>query len=193
MEVNRSAQGEETFFPEREIKFASFWSRFWAYFLDGLIIAAFFLPVTYFNVIQWKLPVIFMISASMTIAYKPFMEYRFSATFGKMALGIKVVGLNFERVTLKEVLSRVSFYIVPSILQQLYTLRIYFLPEFNSINSFIDYSKYASQSNAPIGWLEVLVFILFILDCITFFRNEQNRFLHDIYAGTYVIETDKNQ
>jgi uncharacterized RDD family membrane protein YckC len=34
----------------------------------------------------------------------------------------------------------------------------------------------------------VIVLILFIADVMVFFSNPENRSLHDIYAGTYVIE-----
>jgi uncharacterized RDD family membrane protein YckC len=37
-------------------------------------------------------------------------------------------------------------------------------------------------------WLNIIVFVLLVADCITFLTNDQNRSLHDLYAGTYVIE-----
>ncbi len=61
------------------------------------------------------------------------MEYRYGATLGKMAVGIKVVGHQFQKVTLQEELRRVSFYLVPSIIQQILTLKFYFSDQLDSI------------------------------------------------------------
>jgi len=175
-------------FPEAEIVFAKFWIRFGAMLIDGLITIIIILPVTYFNVIQWKIPWVFIITSLLTIIYKPFMEYQYGATLGKMAVGIKVVGHEFQKVTLKEELRRVSFYIVPNIIQQVLTLNFYFSHQLDSIQHYKDYNNYIVNSNPALYILNIIVVMLFIADCITFFSNEQNRSLHDIYAGTYVIE-----
>src|ERR1700712_1161316 len=107
---------DEPLFPDADIVFAKFWIRFGAFLLDGLIIIIIILPVTYFNVIQWKIPWVFILTSIITIIYKPFMEYQYGATLGKMAVGIQVVGNQFQKVTLKEELRRVSFYLVPGII-----------------------------------------------------------------------------
>src|SRR4051794_33511203 len=119
-------------FPEAEIIFAKFWSRFGAMLIDGLITIVIVLTVTYFNVIQWKIPLVYIVTSVLTIVYKPFMEYQYGATLGKMAMGIKVVGHQFQKVTLNEELRRVSFYIVPNIIQQVLTLNIYFSHQIDS-------------------------------------------------------------
>ena len=90
----------EPLFPEADIVFAKFWARFGAMLIDGLVVIAIVLPATYFNVIQWKSPWIYIVTSLLTIIYKPFMEYEYGATLGKMAVGIKVVGHQFQKVTL---------------------------------------------------------------------------------------------
>src|SRR5450755_3907233 len=150
--MNETLTEEELLFPEAEIKFATFLSRFGAFFLDGIIILVITLPITILNVMTWKIPYLFVLTSLIAIAYKPFMEYRFGATVGKMAARLRVVGHSFGKVTLKEELSRVSFYLIPQILQQTLTFTVYL-------------------SNS-------------------FFSNYQRRALHDVYAGTYVIEVD---
>jgi uncharacterized RDD family membrane protein YckC len=186
--MNEPFPDDEPLFPEAEIVFAKFWTRFAAYMTDGLITIIIILPVTYFNVVQWKIPWVFILTSLLTIVYKPFMEYQYGATLGKMAVGIKVVGHQFQKVTLKEELRRVSFYIVPNIIQQILTLKFYFSNQLNSIQHYKDYNDFIITTNPALYILNIIVIGLLVVDTITFFSNGQNRSLHDLYAGTYVIE-----
>jgi uncharacterized RDD family membrane protein YckC len=186
--MNEPFPDDEPLFPEAEIVFAKFWTRFAAYMTDGLITIIIILPVTYFNVVQWKIPWVFILTSLLTIVYKPFMEYQYGATLGKMAVGIKVVGHQFQKVTLKEELRRVSFYIVPNIIQQILTLKFYFSNQLNSIQHYKDYNDFIITTNPALYILNIIVIGLLVVDTITFFSNGQSRSLHDLYAGTYVIE-----
>jgi uncharacterized RDD family membrane protein YckC len=183
---------EESIFPEADIKFAAFWPRLGAMFLDGLILAIITLPVTYLNITLWKIPYLFILTSLPAIIYKPFMEYQYGATLGKMALGLKVVGHSYEKVTLNEELRRVSFYLVPGILQQILTAGVYFSSGFRSISNYQEFNQEIVRSNPSINWLNIIVSILLVADCIAFFSSNQRRSLHDIYAGTYVIESPRN-
>src|SRR5450432_4047859 len=177
--MNESEAGEEkSIIPEADIVFARFWTRFAAYLLDSIIISIVILPVTYMNVTSWKLATFFILTSVIELAYKPFMEYRYGATLGKMAVGIKVLGHFFGKVTLAEELKRVSFYLIPGILQSIFTLRIY----------FNEYNQLVVALNPATVWVVVIVLILLIADILVLLSNEENRALHDIYAGTYVIE-----
>jgi uncharacterized RDD family membrane protein YckC len=186
--MNETPPENEPLFPEADIRFASFGSRFGASLIDGIIISAIILPVTYFNVISWKIPYLFIVTSLVEIIYKPFLEYRFGATLGKMAAGIQVLGHQFQKVSFNEEMRRVSFYMVPSIIQFLLTVRIYFSPEFFTIKNYNDYNQFVVNSNPATLVLGGLVFFLGMADCITFLLNPQRRSLHDLYAGTFVVE-----
>jgi uncharacterized RDD family membrane protein YckC len=186
--MNESETQEDFLFPEAEIKFAGFWVRFGAYLLDSLLMVLIILPLTYMNVTHWKTPALFIVISLIGIIYKPYMEYTFGATLGKMALHLRVTGSSFGQVTLQEELKRVSFYLVPEILQQVMTFHVYFTPAFLTIVHFKEYNDLVVLSNPGIYWLNAIVFSLGMADCITFFLSPQRRALHDLYAGTYVIE-----
>jgi hypothetical protein len=98
------------------------------------------------------------------------------------------VGHQFQKVTLKEELRRVSFYIVPNIIQQVLTLNFYFSDQLNSIQHYKDYNDFIVSTNPALYILNIIVIVLLVVDTITFFSSDQNRSLHDLYAGTYVIE-----
>jgi uncharacterized RDD family membrane protein YckC len=175
-------------FPEAEVKFAMFWPRLGALILDGVIVFLITVPVTYMNITRWKIPAVYFLTCLVSIPYKPFLEYRYGATFGKMAAGLKVVGHEFGKVTMGEEMRRVSFYLLPAVLMVLMESRNYFSRAFYSITDFREFNSYIISSNPAISWLNVIVFTLMVADCITFFSNFQRRSLHDIYGGTYVIE-----
>jgi uncharacterized RDD family membrane protein YckC len=186
--MDQSPSDKNSLFPEADIRFASFGSRFGATLLDGFILSGIILPITYFNVITWKIPYLFIITALTEIAYKPFLEYRYGATLGKMAVGIEVLGHQFQRVSFNEEMKRVSFYIVPSFLQFILSVRIYFSPEFLTVKNYNDFNQFIIDSNPSTLLLGGLVFVIGIADCVTFFLNNQRRSLHDLYADTYVVE-----
>jgi uncharacterized RDD family membrane protein YckC len=183
-----STTDNDSFFPEADIKFAMFWPRFGALILDYVVVLLITVPVTYMNITRWKIPAVYFLTCLVSIPYKPFMEYRYGATLGKMAAGLQVVGHNFEKVTLGEEMRRVSFYLLPAVLTVLMESRNYFSQAFISISDFREFNRYIVSSNPAIAWLNVIVFVLMVADCITFFTNFQRRSLHDIYGGTYVIE-----
>ena len=87
------------------------------------------------------------------------MEYEYGATLGKMAVGIKVVGHQFQKVTLKEELRRVSFYIVPNIIQQVLTLKVYFSDQLNSIKHYKDYNDFIVSTNPALYILNIIVIV----------------------------------
>ncbi len=179
---------DEPIFPEVEIKFATFWPRLGATILDSLIIGFFVLPITYLNVTAWKIPWIYILTTLTSLFYKPFMEYRYGATIGKMAARLKVVGYNFERITLNEELKRVSFYYLPSILIAIMTVKSYFSSGFRDLPGFVEFQNYIGETNPAIPWVNLIVMGFAVADCVTFFTNYQRRSLHDMYAGTYVIQ-----
>lgn len=186
--MNEISPDENSIFPEVDIIYSTFWDRFGAFLLDGFIVAVVTLPLTYFNVTIWKIPWLFVLMGVFTVGYKPFLEYRYGATWGKMMVGLQVIGHDFGKITLKEELRRVSFYLVPAILEHLFTLVVYYSAAFRSINSYNDFNRYLISANPAVLWIDVIVFALILADTITFFVTRPNRSLHDMYAGTYVIE-----
>jgi uncharacterized RDD family membrane protein YckC len=188
--MNQTMTDEEPLFPETDVKFATFWPRLGALILDAIIIGLITIPVTFINLSTWKIPSLYILTTLLTLTYKPVMEYRYGATVGKMAAGLKVVGHNFEKITLNEELKRVGFYYMPSILIAFMTAKSYFTVDFSLISGFQDFQNFVASTNPAIPWVNGIVFIFGVADCISFFTNEQRRSLHDTYAGTYVIQKE---
>ncbi len=179
---------EESIFPEADIIYSKFWERLGAFLLDGCIVVAITLPVTYFNITSWKIPSLYIIIGLISTLYQPFLEWRFGATLGKMIVGLEVVGHDFEKITLPEELKRVSFYFFPAILQHIITAPLYFSTAFDSIYNYREFNGYVAAHTPSLLWISGIVFVLLFADTAAFFVNQPNRALHDVYAGTNVIE-----
>lgn len=179
---------EESIFPDADIIYSKFWDRFGAFLLDGCIVLAFTLPVSYFNVTVWKIPPLYLLLGLVTMLYKPFMECRYGATLGKMIVKLEVVGHDFKKITVPEEIKRVSFYLFPAILQYIIVLPLYFSKAFDTINNYREFNDHVALSNPSLYWITWIVIGLLITDTISFFVNQPNRALHDLYAGTNVIE-----
>jgi|26BtaG_2_1085354.scaffolds.fasta_scaffold00003_21 uncharacterized RDD family membrane protein YckC len=92
----------ETLVSENEIQveYATFWSRAGAYIIDGIIITIVSIVINAINIANFKSFLIYLPVAIIAILYKPFMESKYGATFGKMVLSLKVIGaLNILRFT----------------------------------------------------------------------------------------------
>ena len=188
MNPDNEGSTDESIFPEAEIVYSRFWDRLGALLLDGCIIAAITLPVSYFNITSWKIPLLYIIVSLISILYKPVMECRFGATLGKMIVGLQVVGHDFQKITISEEIKRLSFYLFPGILQNIITAPLYFSTSFDSIHNYREFNGVVNAHNPSLLWISGIVFVLFFADTVSFFINNPNRALHDVYANTNVIE-----
>lgn len=96
------------------LKHAGFWTRFWAYILDLVVLWSVSRLLVYpiFRLAGWDLksdlwyaPIV-IITAVLFYAYFVLMTKYFGQTVGKMILGIKVVPLKGEKLTWSTVLFR---------------------------------------------------------------------------------------
>ncbi|QPQ29638.1 RDD family protein [Lysinibacillus sp. JNUCC 51] len=96
------------------LKTAGFWIRFWAFLLDGFVIAAvggilvnpiFYLMDWSLSETVWYAP-ISIISAILYYSYFVLMTKFFGQTLGKMIFGLRVISLKHEKLTWSDVLFR---------------------------------------------------------------------------------------
>jgi len=95
-------ENELSIFPERVVVYASFWERFAAAFLDGLIVSAVTYPMYYFVFGSLTQPGVSANLVGVIIAwlYEALQESGpAQATLGKRAMGIKVTDMNGLRIS----------------------------------------------------------------------------------------------
>jgi uncharacterized RDD family membrane protein YckC len=103
-----SASGEQN--QIANVRYAGFWIRFVASIIDGIIL---FIPSMFLGILAVALgggnEIVSLTKTFATVVIGGiyiYIIYRYQASPGKMALGLKIVSDNFERMTLGQVLLR---------------------------------------------------------------------------------------
>lgn len=171
--------------PEATVTYASFNKRVGAALVDvGVFLPIIFL--SYYNIFSLKS---FALAAACALGYslyQPFMEYNFQATFGKMAMKIKVVNDQYQKANLETILVRNSLYILSSILAIMSTYFMYQDPEFANLVNWEEFGEYMATQNE--NSIESYFSWLTIFSCMAVAFTQKKQALHDKMAKTYVIE-----
>lgn len=165
-----------------EYEYVGFWKRVLINLLDFLILA---IPAYFLNKwavwaaeqyhsgiplwVQWVLLTLFNI----------FMVVRYGGTPGRLVLRTRIVNELGNYPTVKQAVIRYSFYLVNSLLGVIVTAGD---GTVSAVNNY--YSDWAPLSTALIG---ILSFVI-LVDCLIIVFTRRNRALHDVMAGTYVVQ-----
>ncbi len=172
--------------PELSVIYGSFWPRFWALLIDGLILSV-LAPLTIFNKTEWKNLFLLIIVSVIQFTYKPFFEFVYGATPGKMALRLKVVNYEFQKATLEQIIIRNIFQILSGLIVLSISIYAFTQPEFFSISTLQQFSRLGYTETATFLW-EGLMFILLVIDLIFLVSSTDYRSLHDRMAKTFVVK-----
>lgn len=173
---------------EVKYKYAGFWIRVGAAFIDGLI----FIPViifSYLNMLYFKNIFLLVIITIPGLLYKPFMESKYGATLGKMACKIKIIDYNGQNLSLAKAYIRFIPYLLSSIVSLLVLISVYTLTEFQTA-SIMEIGQL--QNKSPFNLLNTLVSIFILIDCLIVAFNNQKRAVHDLLANSYCIYKNTN-
>jgi len=169
------------------VKYGTFWLRFAALLVDGIILAPISFGVTYFNITSWKSASVMLVITMIGISYKPFMEFNYGATLGKMALKLKVTDLQFQQPNLQTILLRNVFHIVPTLITSVLSIGMYTDPDFEMVTGYMEFVTF-SQQFAATQLVSTISGLITLIDAIMLAVDDQKRSLHDRIAGTLVIE-----
>lgn len=169
---------------ELKENWAGFWVRVGASLIDFLV----YLPLIGLNMynlyILKSLPLQLIVAIIITI-YKPFMEYRYGATLGKMAVKIRVVNLNFQQLTISQSILRNFPYLLSQIISIASTIMLFQHSDFQAATSIIEVGYVQNEVISPLFNLAVSFFIL--ISCIIVAFTARKQGLHDLIAKTYCI------
>jgi uncharacterized RDD family membrane protein YckC len=167
-------------------KYGSFWERVGAITLDWIILVPVSFGISYVNTTSWKSSLILILISIVGTGYKPFMEFRYGATLGKMAVKLRVTNTEFEEASLAAILLRNIFHIVPAFITLLFTLAMYNDPGFESVSGLMEFGT-LSQQYATLQYINYAVGFLGFIDAIVMAADQRKRSLHDRIGGTVVI------
>lgn len=169
----------------RIVKFGTFWPRFWALLLDGLILAV-LAPINVFNNTEWKSVVVLILITLVQVSYKSFFEYKNGATPGKMALRLRVVDNEFQKASLGKILARNIFQIISTLLAFCLTIYAFYQPGFEYASTSIAYTALGNVRTISLI-INFVIFSVYIIDLIVMLTSDESKSLHDRIGGTYVI------
>ena len=166
------------------VTFAGFWIRVGASLVDALIM----LPIIGFSVynslIIKSLPLMLLLSV-IAFLYKPYLEWKKSATFGKLAVGIRVVDYSMNNISLDQAIKRYFPWIGSFLISMTMNLILFTSEEFKNVDEFMELGLLLKESPIDsISSIYNLVFII-VLGAVIFDKRKQG--FHDQYAETYCI------
>lgn len=171
---------------EANYKYAGFWTRFGAAFIDGLILIP--LSLSYFLVlIDPSLIWVVLLCVLLTFIYKPFLEARNGATWGKQALGIKVLTVEGEKATTAHILKR---YLLPfgySNLVGFFGILTFALAMDENANYNVTNLMTAMQGTMLNNVLSGIGSLLSLIFGISIAVDKMSRGIHDKIGGTMVV------
>jgi len=171
-----------------ERQYQTFWPRFWAGWVDGLV----FLPIVVANVFAygdevpiWLRAVWYVATSFASSVYAVLMHARYGQTLGKMATDVKVFDILESRLSARQALMREIVPIVLIVAEVAFGLPGVFAganptrpphPEVLGVEFWLSFS-------ATSGW--------FIAELVTMLTNSKRRALHDLIARSVVVRVSR--
>lgn len=164
-------------------KYNTFWPRFWALFIDGIIFQLILKLVELIDTSNSQIlfVLISFISLNIPYIYSILLHGKYGQTLGKMLLNIKIIDFKSEeKINYNQALVRDS---IPLILVNLFFI----------IAQIITWGQdMTNYSFTTLGYIVLLtpafmIFIWSILEIVTMLFDSYNRALHDKIAKTVVI------
>ena len=173
-----------------EPQYGKFWDRFGAYIIDALIIGLPSYGLNYLNFISLKSFYVYLPIALIGLLYKPYMESRYQATLGKMALNLKVTDLNFEKIDFEKSLLRSLIVMLPALTYLPVQYLAFDNPNLMAMDGFWEFSQGVAASYPLMGSLNCFFSLIFLTDLIMLLTDDskKQRSLKDRLAKTYVLK-----
>ena len=162
--------------PESPVRYAGPAVRLMASIVDSFVTIP--LSYLYHNGLLEPSMTGFMLALLSQIIYKPFMEYYWGATIGKLVMGIKVVNLQYQPINLLQAAIRY----IPWFLSILPALLGLWLVTFHLPPGLIDIFYFLSS-----GHIAKILSATVFISVLRIFFSTRYRCFHDLLAGTYCI------
>ncbi len=166
------------------VVYASFWQRVLASIIDSFVLVPLAL-IDYNNFVSWKSLTLYLFTFAIAVAYKPYFEWKKTATIGKMALGLKVVNEQYQAIELDQALKRYIPWIINYAIALALNIMIFTHEDFASIDNFLEYGEFVNEFYlSTVSTAYGFAFILLMLS-VAFDQFQQG--VHDKFADTFVI------
>lgn len=166
-----------------QVRLAGFGSRAAAAIIDSFIMAP-AMMISFWNIANLKSFAFEIFLSCIWVVYKIYMEWKFGATLGKMAIGIKVVNEHLESISLEQSMIRFSFYFINFLGGIVGSYFIFSHPEFTEITNL---DEMVAMSNGTVDLVTRLSAVPLLVSIIAVLMEPKKQALHDKLAQTYCI------
>lgn len=167
------------------VEYASFGNRLLAGLVDFLVMIIPMGASIYFAFIDKNL-MLMLVFTLVGALYKPLMEGTYSATLGKMAVGIKMVDSDHNNLDLIQSFTKNGLYIISSVIGVLSAFWMFGQESFLEADGFME-SSLAIQEN-PYQTLSSIWSFVIIISCMMLLGSDKKQTLHDRIANTFCIK-----
>lgn len=179
---------DDNLIKETEHEYAGFWIRVLAAIIDSFVLLpfAFLYLLVLVGINSLALTLVGLL---LSACYKPFMEFKYGATLGKMAVGVKLISEDGEPISLNQTLTRYIPWAIGNAISIITFSMLYAAPGLESAEGFMEISQImAEEGNNSLSSISSLVMLITALS-IAFDARKQG--VHDRFAKTLCIYKDK--
>jgi uncharacterized RDD family membrane protein YckC len=168
----------------RNVQYANFGARFGAALLDFFIIIIPLGALMYFGYANRNVMLLLM-GTVMGMLYKPVMEGVWSATLGKMIVGITMVDADMQKLDLTQSFLKNGIYIISSLISLLSMIWVGGQDAFKESEGFME-ALTAGQGN-PYEMISMGWSVLILVSCFAMLGSSLKQTLHDRLANTFCV------
>ena len=173
-------------FEKINVTYATFGQRLSACLIDLLVFAP-LIVLDWANNTKWKSMALMIIIALVSMLYKPFCEFMYGRTIGKMSMKILVVNTEFNKIALSQAILRNIFDLSERIYSLVTSIMVFRMLEFKYTDSINDYTTLNDNIQYS-NYITIVTTAILIVEVICVLRDKQRRSLHDRIAHTLVIK-----
>lgn len=171
-----------------QVEYATFWVRLLAVIIDGFVTLPIGLLIL-FNFLSLKSFPLMVLTTLLTVLYRPLMEWRYSATVGKMLLKIKVVNEDQEHIRIDQAFGRNIPWIINYTLSLISYFYLFQTADFIAMDSIFHMEALAATS--PIETANTVYFYIFLAIMVSLIYDKRKQGIHDKIAQTFVVKVKR--
>lgn len=132
-----------------------------------------------------------VIISILSALYKPWLEWKKSATLGKMAVGIKLVDESMNNISQEQAFKRYLPWVISYVISLIFNITVFLKPGFEDVTDFLDFGLFGQD--LPMNAINSGYSFVFMLIVGVFIFDKKRQGLHDQFAGTYCIKVKKDE
>lgn len=166
------------------VEYANFGHRLLSSLVDFLVMAVPIGGSFYYGFMEKNM--MFMLVCTIIAGlYKPMMEGIYSATVGKMVVGVKMVDSDYENLDLVQSFTKNGIYLISSTISIISAFWMFGQDAFLEADGFME-SSMAAQGN-PYQLVSSIWGIVILISCFMMLASDKKQTLHDRVASTFCI------